>query len=85
MIKLGPMKTGIRKLRFHQYDLRWGDTLVDGWDSFVGWVHVRCLSRLLFSEAESPSLLHRFMGGGGSMPLIIDTASCNVTAEIAEE
>jgi hypothetical protein len=59
MIKLGPMKIGIRKLRFHQFDLRWGDTLVDGWDSFVGWVHVqRFITRwglrvLQPSEAEA--------------------------------
>jgi hypothetical protein len=41
MIKLGPMKIGIRKPQFQQFSLHWGDTLVDGWDSFVGWVHVQ--------------------------------------------
>jgi hypothetical protein len=41
VIKLGPMKIGIRKPQFQQFSLHWGDTLVDGWDSFVGWVHVQ--------------------------------------------
>ena len=55
MIKLGPMKIGIRKIRFHQFDLRWGDTLVDGWDSFVGWVHVQRLSPYLRPLLDSPA------------------------------
>lgn len=85
MIKLGPMKIGIRKRRFHQFDLRWGDTLVDGWDSFVRWVHAQRLARLLFSETYSPEysggirdidqyrrLMDEALAGSNSHTVIID-------------
>lgn len=81
MIKLGPMKIGIRKSRFHQFDLRWGDTLVDGWDSFVGWVAVQRmfpLFRRLATHKPNPS-------GNSFHTVIVDDVDCNVTAEIAEE
>lgn len=67
MIKLGPMKIGIRKSRPWQHYLRWGQSFTSAWhppDHLEFWVSA---------------------GSGGSMPFVIDTKACNVTAEIAEE
>jgi hypothetical protein len=85
MIKLGPMKIGIRKPRSYQSHIEWGDTFVSYWPGLEQWETVQRARRvnaiheqaawLLFSEARSPDRLQ----------FVIDTEACNVTAEIAEE
>lgn len=66
MIKLGPMKIGIRKSRSYQSHIEWGDTFVDYWPDLEQWETVQRarrtgeirdrITRLLFSEARSPEL-----------------------------
>lgn len=63
MIKLGPMKIGIRKPRSYQTHIEWGDTFVGYWPDLEQWetvqrvkrtnaIHDR-ITRLLFSETRS--------------------------------
>jgi hypothetical protein len=66
MIKLGPMKIGIRKPRSYQSHIEWGDTFVSYWPGLEQWETVQRarrtdeirdrITRLLFSEARSPEL-----------------------------
>jgi hypothetical protein len=64
MIKLGPMKIGIREPRSYQSHIEWGDTFVDYWPDLEQWetvqrarrvnaIHDR-ITELLFSETQSP-------------------------------
>lgn len=70
MIKLGPMKIGIRKPRSYQSHIEWGDTFVSYWPGLEQWETVQRArrvnaireqaARLLFSETRSPEYTDQY-------------------------
>jgi hypothetical protein len=71
MIKLGPMKVGIRKPRSCQSHIEWGDTFVGYWPGLEQWEALQRAKRtneirdritqLLFSEVHSPEYWARIL------------------------